>query len=131
MTDGLKRRAWLCMNEVSFAHHEGFEASSFQVHFGAPLPTAMASVFKSKLHGTTLRKITMEGHRFTPQEALAAGIIDEVVGGGTGPLLQRAEALADTVGANAQTGVWGLLKVSMSFLCPSYVSRAFTDRTIS
>lgn len=72
----------------------------------------MTAIFKAKLHGPVLRKIILDGHRFTPQEALAAGIIDAVAEGGTTEdVLALAESLAESVSANAQTGVWGLLKV--------------------
>ncbi|KAJ7739320.1 ClpP/crotonase-like domain-containing protein [Mycena olivaceomarginata] len=54
MTDGSKRNAWLCMNEVDF---------------GAVWPHSNAQV---------RRKIALEGHRFSPQEALAVGHSEEL-----------------------------------------------------
>lgn len=57
------------------------------------------------------RQIALEGHRFTPPEALKLGILDSIVPGNTADVLIKAEELADTVGKNAQSGVWGLIKV--------------------
>ncbi|KAF8207188.1 ClpP/crotonase-like domain-containing protein [Mycena galopus ATCC 62051] len=96
MTDGSKRNAWLCMNEVDF---------------GAPWPHSFAGVLNAKVGDARIRrKIALEGHRFTPQEALSAGIVDHIVSGGTAAVLAKAEELADTVGVKAQEGVWGLIK---------------------
>jgi len=98
MTDGLKRNAWLCMNEV---------------HFGAPWPLSFAAIVRAKFGDhRTHRKIALEGHRFTPQEALKDGILDAVVGGGTEEVLKVAEGVAEKVAGNAVAGVWGLIKVS-------------------
>jgi enoyl-CoA hydratase/carnithine racemase len=73
---------------------------------------SFAALFRTKVHGPVLRKIFLEGHRFTPQEAHAAGFVDHIVAGGTAAVLQKAEEVADSVAANAQTGVWGLMKAS-------------------
>lgn len=58
-----------------------------------------------------LRKIVLEGHRFTPKEALAAGLVDHVAGENTAGVLAAAQALAGKVGLVAKTGAWGINKV--------------------
>jgi len=96
VTDGSKRRAWLCMNEV---------------HFGAPWPVSFAGLVRSKFGSDPLtRKIALEGHRFTPQEALEAGIVDYLVNGDTAAVLARAVELAHQWSVNAQAGAWGSIK---------------------
>ncbi|KAF5392259.1 hypothetical protein D9757_001511 [Collybiopsis confluens] len=95
-TDGNKRRVWLSMNEI---------------HFGAPWPISFAALIRQKFgSGTLQRKIALEGHRFTPQEALEAGIVDAIVNGDTAAVLARAEEVADQWAVNAQSGVWGSIK---------------------
>jgi Delta3-Delta2-enoyl-CoA isomerase len=96
MTDGSKRRAWLSMNEV---------------YFGAPWPISFAALVQNKFsHAPLKRRMALEGHRFTSQEALDAGIVDYVVNGDTSAVLARAEELADQWCGNAQGGVWGSIK---------------------
>jgi len=96
MTDGSKRRAWLCMNEV---------------HFGSAWPVSFASLLRAKVGDHRLqRKIAPEGHRFTPEEALAHGLVDHIVAGGTRAILAKAEEIAECISANAQPGAWGMVK---------------------
>ncbi|KAJ7284633.1 ClpP/crotonase-like domain-containing protein [Mycena rebaudengoi] len=96
MTDGSKRNAWACMNEVDF---------------GAVWPHSFAGILIAKIgDGQVRRKIALEGHRFTPKEALDAGIVDLLAPGNTAAVLAKAEELALTVGVKAQSGVWGLIK---------------------
>lgn len=97
MTDGKGKRAWCCMNEV---------------HFGAPWPLSLAAVARTKVSDArTLRKLALEGHRFTPQEALEGGIIDVIAeGSSTDAVLLAARTLALERAPNAKTGVWGLIK---------------------
>ncbi|KAH9485696.1 Enoyl-CoA delta isomerase 3 [Psilocybe cubensis] len=96
MTDGSTRNAWLCMNEI---------------HFGAPYPLSVASLLTSKYGNTNLhRKIALEGHRFTPPEALKDGVIDYIVKGTTKDILKAAEEVANRVSVNAKAGCWGLIK---------------------
>jgi len=96
MTDGSKRNAWLCMNEV---------------HFGAVWPLSFAALFRAKLgEHRLLRKVALEGHRFTPSEALSDGILDGMVKGGTKEVLEKAIEIADAKGNLAKEGVWGLIK---------------------
>jgi enoyl-CoA hydratase/carnithine racemase len=96
MIDGVKRRAWACMNEV---------------HFGAPLPLPFAVLFKAKCSPRMLRKLTLEGARFTPQELLEAEMVDEL-GDSTKSVLAKAQELGEKHSPNASSGVWGQIKVS-------------------
>jgi len=99
MTDGSSRNAWLCMNEV---------------HFGASLPHSFIAIYRAKIGDHKLhRKILLEGHRFTPSEALQDGILDYVVKGKTAEVLAKAEEVADRVSVLAAQGVWGLLKLNL------------------
>jgi enoyl-CoA hydratase/carnithine racemase len=59
----------------------------------------------------------LEGHRFTPPEALAAGILDHIVTGNTAAVLAKAEEVAEGISGNAQAGVWGLIKVGALSSC--------------
>ena len=86
----------------------------WQVHFGASWPTSFAYLLRGKVARSTIRrKIALEGHRFTPKEALDAEIVDELVGGTTEDVLARALALAESKAPLAQQGVWGLIKVGV------------------
>jgi len=99
MTDGTSRNAWLCMNEV---------------HFGAPWPWSFTAILGAKIGDHRLqRKIALEGHRFTPQEALEDGILDHIVKGKTADILAKAEEIADKFSVNACHGVWGLIKLNL------------------
>ncbi|KAF8222085.1 ClpP/crotonase [Tricholoma matsutake] len=99
MTDGSKRNAWMCMNEV---------------HFGSSWPLSIAAILRSKVGDHRLqRKIALEGHRFTQKEALEAGLVDHLVTGNTASIVAKAEELAQEVSANAKEGVWGLIKCDL------------------
>ncbi|KAF9466524.1 ClpP/crotonase-like domain-containing protein [Collybia nuda] len=96
MTDGSKRNAWLCMNEI---------------HFGAVWPLSFAAILRAKVGDHRLqRKIALEGYRFTPKEAYEDGLLDHLVSGNTIAVLSKAEQVAEQVCGNAQAGVWGLIK---------------------
>jgi enoyl-CoA hydratase/carnithine racemase len=56
------------------------------------------------------RKIALEGHRFTPKEALDAGIVDLLAPGNTAAVLAKAEELALTVGVKAQSRQFYLMQ---------------------
>ncbi|UKZ81836.1 hypothetical protein TrVFT333_009612 [Trichoderma virens FT-333] len=61
-------KGFLCLNEVLF---------------GAPLQPPMASLFRAKLPSNAIfRKVALEGHRFTGQEAVDNGIADGLCAGG-------------------------------------------------
>ncbi|EPT02872.1 hypothetical protein FOMPIDRAFT_1117410 [Fomitopsis schrenkii] len=96
MTDGSSRNAWLSMNEV---------------HFGAGWPLSFAGVFRSKVQDAkVLRKIALEGHRFTPQEALEAGLVDRIVKGDTETIIDKARQVGEAASAMSVSGVWGVIK---------------------
>jgi enoyl-CoA hydratase/carnithine racemase len=57
------------------------------------------------------RKIALEGHRFTPQEALNAGLVDHLVSGDTEAVLEKAVVVARVVAPLAKSGVWGAIRV--------------------
>ncbi|KAI0249149.1 ClpP/crotonase [Lactifluus subvellereus] len=96
MTDGTKRHAWMCMNEVDF---------------GAPWPVSIAAITRAKV--SVVRKFALEGHRFTPPEALDAGLVDEIVAGGTQGVLKRAREIAHEKAPKAREGVWGVIKAEL------------------
>jgi enoyl-CoA hydratase/carnithine racemase len=110
MTDGSRRRAWLCMNEI---------------HFGAPWPLSLAAILNAKVSDPPLRRrIALEGHRFTPTEAYAAGIVDRLaicsgtsVELGTEIVLKEATKLAKEVSVLPKQGVWGTIKTFLHKDC--------------
>ncbi|KAI0032518.1 ClpP/crotonase [Vararia minispora EC-137] len=96
MTDGSKRNAWMCMNEIDF---------------GANWPSSFICLARAKVpQHVVLRKIALEGHRFTPREALDAGLLDAIVTGGTEIVLEHSIALAKEKAVKARSGAWGLIK---------------------
>jgi Delta3-Delta2-enoyl-CoA isomerase len=124
MIDGAKRNVWITMNEVrySFSHplptdrtkknhmHALTSHHSYtQIHFGAVLPHSFGALMRAKFPSSTLlRKIALEGHRFTPQEALAEGLLDYIAP--SAEVLNKAIEIAEGIAPNARTGVWGLMK---------------------
>ena len=87
------------------------------MHFGASWPLSFAAILRAKFGDARLqRKIALEGHRFTPAEALKDGLLDHIVAGSTADVLAKAEQVADQVGTNAREGVWGLIKARMLFI---------------
>jgi len=97
MIDGAKRNTWMCMNEVDF---------------GAAWPVSFAAVVRAKV--SVVREFAIEGHRFTPPEARDAGLVDEIVSGGTRGVLKRALEIAEEKAPKAREGVWGVIKVRLS-----------------
>lgn len=86
--------------------------------FGGLWPLSFATILRAKVGDHALqRKIALEGHRFTPQEAHGVGLVDEVVNGKTADVLGKAEEVAARVGVNARSGVWGLIKVGVCRRC--------------
>jgi enoyl-CoA hydratase/carnithine racemase len=97
MTDARSRRAWMSMNEIEF---------------GAPWPTSFGALLRAKAPGAALhRAVALEGRRFTPQDALAAGLVDELAGPNTEAVLAAACERAAQAAPRARTGVWGIIKV--------------------
>lgn len=76
-----------------------------------------------------LRKMLQEGHRWTPQELKAEGMVDEIVGGGSEGVLKKALALADERSGDAKTGVYGLIKVFSAHI--PYESHLIFFRSLS
>lgn len=106
MTDGAKRHAWMCMNEVDF---------------GAAWPVSFAALVRAKV--SAIRSFALEGHRFTPPEARDAGLVDEIVSGGTQAVLKRAREIAEEKAPKAREGVWGVIKV-----CRMHIAQTGADR---
>ncbi|KAG1734131.1 ClpP/crotonase-like domain-containing protein [Suillus lakei] len=106
MTDGSRRRAWMCMNEV---------------HFGAPWPLSFTAILNAKVGSPVMRRrVALEGHRFTPSEALKAGIVDRLanltgtsVENGTDKVLEEATKLANEVKILASRGVWSAINTCL------------------
>ncbi|KAG8213075.1 hypothetical protein J3R82DRAFT_11467 [Butyriboletus roseoflavus] len=123
MTDGSRRRAWLCMNEV---------------HFGAPWPLSLAAILNAKVSDASLRRrIALEGHRFTPTEAHAAGIVDRLancsgtsVELGTEIVLKEATKLATEVSTLPKEGVWGAIKTFLYKDCLEAVQLDAREHTL-
>ncbi|THG95234.1 hypothetical protein EW026_g6383 [Hermanssonia centrifuga] len=117
MTDGSTRNAWMCMNEVSL--RVGFTSSGqninftiyLKVHFGASWPLPFGLIARAKVtDATILRKIALEGHRFTPKEAVQWGLIDHIASGDTEGVLSKAQEVAEAVGGQAKAGAYGLIR---------------------
>jgi enoyl-CoA hydratase/carnithine racemase len=83
-----------------------------QILFGSVWPLSFAAILRAKIGDLRLhRKIALEGHRFPPQEALEAGLVDELVSGDTQAVLEKAIEVAELKAPLAKTGVFGLVKV--------------------
>lgn len=81
-----------------------------KLHFGAPLPQSVCAILNHRLHNhQTVRKTTLEGHRWTPRELLDIGVVDELADETEG-VLEAAHRIAATRASLAQTGVFGLMK---------------------
>ncbi|TFY80659.1 hypothetical protein EWM64_g3356 [Hericium alpestre] len=94
-----KRNLWLSMNEI---------------HFGAPYPPSFGALLRAKLpSAATLRTLALEGHRWTPPDAIKAGIVDELVSGGTEIVLERAVRVGSEKAALAREGAWGLIRAEI------------------
>ncbi|KAH7106534.1 ClpP/crotonase [Auriculariales sp. MPI-PUGE-AT-0066] len=90
------QKAWASMNEI---------------HFGAPLPRGFVKLFNEKAANANLvRKVFLEGHRFTAQELIKEGLIDEVVEGDATKVREAAQALGNKLAPLSRTGVYGLQK---------------------
>ena len=83
-----------------------------EVDFGAPWPVSFAAIVRAKV--SAMRGFALEGHRFTPPEARDAGLVDEIVSGGTRSVLKRALEIAEEKAPKARGGVWGVIKVRPS-----------------
>ncbi|PCH41401.1 ClpP/crotonase [Wolfiporia cocos MD-104 SS10] len=109
MTDGSSRNTWMCMNEV---------------HFGAGWPLAIAAVVRAKVPNALVqRKIALEGHRFTPKEALDVGLVDHIVQGDTETVIAKAVEVGKSVSQMATMGAWGVIKKTLYQDVMDYSSR--------
>ncbi|KAG6137758.1 hypothetical protein E4U23_001588 [Claviceps purpurea] len=88
-------KGFLCLNEVLF---------------GAPLKAPMAAIFRHRLSPQTYRTLALEGHRYTGQQAVDAGLAD-----GTASSLQDCLAfIAERqLTEKASTGVYGTIKAEL------------------
>jgi enoyl-CoA hydratase/carnithine racemase len=68
-----------------------------EVRVGATLPVGPAEIAKAELSSSDLRKLVLSGQPINAEQALAAGIIDEVVA--TDALMDRALKMAETYAA--------------------------------
>lgn len=85
--------------------------SPHPVAFGAPLPQSLAAILNYKLPTPqAVRKTALEGHRWTPQELHAIGVVDVLAEGDTDGVLAAARELAKQKAPLAKSGVWGLMK---------------------
>jgi len=92
-------KAWASMNEIQF---------------GATAPRSFAAVFTAKAaNANIVRKIWLEGHRWTAQELEKEGLVDQLVEGDTEKVLEAAQALGNKLALFARTGVYGLQKVRL------------------
>ncbi|BEI98706.1 hypothetical protein CcaverHIS631_0310050 [Cutaneotrichosporon cavernicola] len=81
---------------------------------GIPLAPAGVELCKMKLAANYLTPVTL-GDRFNQKQALAAGIIHEIVDVSRGPngLLERAVEIGVSEGPKTSWGVWGAIKEGM------------------
>ncbi|GAC95162.1 enoyl-CoA hydratase [Pseudozyma hubeiensis SY62] len=86
------KRGYMCMNEIDF---------------GAPLPHGLQATLKSKIENQkTMRKVVLEGHRFSAKEALEEGFVD-VLSDSPKDTLDKALQLAEKLKVKAKMNAWG------------------------
>lgn len=81
-----------------------------------PIPSEVCRLLAARISPTYWTKLLL-GHRWTSQQALAAGIVDEIVdndGTHEGALLKRSLAFAAERAPNVASGAWGLIKAGVS-----------------
>ncbi|WFD36962.1 hypothetical protein MCUN1_003854 [Malassezia cuniculi] len=94
------KRGYLCMNEIEF---------------GAPIPHGMMTALRAVVPtNTVMRKIVLQGHRFTAKEANKDGLVDLVAEGpeyeGPAGTLKKAIELATTLRSRVVKNAWGINK---------------------
>lgn len=88
-------RGYVCMNEIEF---------------GAHIPRGMLGVIKSVAPTpSVLRKIVLEGHRFSAQAALADGLVDATAPGAESTL-EQAIALAEKLRTRAAKDAYQVIR---------------------
>lgn len=86
------KRGYLCMNEIDF---------------GAPLPHGLQMTLASKINDQrVMRKVVLEGHRFSAAEAQKEGFVD-ALGDSPKDTLEKAVQLADKLKVKAKMNAWG------------------------
>ncbi|KAJ1018928.1 hypothetical protein NDA16_004731 [Ustilago loliicola] len=86
------KRGYMCMNEIDF---------------GAPLPHGLQMTLASKIPDQkTMRKIVLEGHRFSAKEAFEAGFVDGLADSPK-DTLDKALELAQKLKGKAKMNAWG------------------------
>ena len=102
---------------VRGSHRYPDSSCRIQIHNGIPWPLSFITTLRVKVGDANLhRKIALEGHRFTPKEALAAGLVDRIVPGDSAEaVFGVARELAESVDPLAKSGAWGLIKVDRTF----------------
>lgn len=81
-----------------------------------PIPSEVCRLLAARVAPTYWTKLLL-GHRWTAQEALAAGLVDEIAdndGAHDGQLLVRAREFAAGRAPNVASGAWGLIKAGIS-----------------
>lgn len=69
-------------------------------------------MIRAKVSDTRAQQaITLEGRRFSPQEAHEVGLIDDIVKGDTEAVVARAQEVAEGKAAFARSGAYGVIKV--------------------
>ncbi|BGP20709.1 hypothetical protein JCM10213_001045 [Rhodosporidiobolus nylandii] len=105
-------RTWLSMNELAF---------------GAPIPDGMASVLQLRLSPPVVRRVLLTAHRYVAEEALAEGIVDEVVKeSGSDECLRKAVERAREVAGLAESGV--LTAMRRTLYAPTLTALAQDER---
>ncbi|KIS68647.1 uncharacterized protein UMAG_03220 [Mycosarcoma maydis] len=86
------KRGYLCMNEIDF---------------GAPLPHGLQMALGSKITDQrVMRKIVLEGHRFSAKEAFDEGFVD-ILSDSPQDTLDKALELANKLKGKAKMNAWG------------------------
>ncbi|KAJ1023887.1 hypothetical protein NDA13_004721 [Ustilago tritici] len=89
------KRGYMCMNEIDF---------------GAPLPHGLQMTIASKISDQkTMRKVVLEGHRFSAEEAFQAGFVDGLADSPK-ETLEKALQLAEKLKGKAKMNAWGTNK---------------------
>lgn len=71
----------------------------------------IGSLLRAKLNPTVARKVLLEAHKFTGQDALQAGIVDEIAA--PREMLDRALSLAERIKDKSKMGVFALLRLEL------------------
>ncbi|EJU04660.1 ClpP/crotonase [Dacryopinax primogenitus] len=82
------KKAWCSLNEV---------------HFGAPLPAIITTILRAKLSDpAALRRCALEGHRYTAQDCVDFGLVDERADRGFEGVLSAAMRMVERIKVRAK-----------------------------